>query len=94
MMQGSCFGAAGQSTRYGECNCKGCASCEVAGQARAKGKGAHLSTGCMYEGIPVLHVGQHGVQGPHIQVGRLCQGEASADGPVIHCPLPAVEPTS
>ena len=44
----------------------------------------------MYQGMPVVHVGQHGLQGAHIQVGRLCQGEASADGPVIHCPLPPV----
>ena len=47
----------------------------------------------MYEGIPVLHVGQHGLQGPHIQVSCLSQGEASADGPVIHSPLQAVTQT-
>ena len=44
----------------------------------------------MYEGIPVLHVGQHGAQGPNIQVSCLSQGEASADGPVIYSPLQAV----
>lgn len=64
----------------------------LAGQKEGN-QGTHLGTGCTYEGIPLVHVGQHGVQGPNIQIGGLGQGEAAADGPVVHRPLHPAKPT-
>ena len=42
----------------------------------------------MEQAVPVVQVViQQGRRGANVQVAGLCQGEACADGPVIHCSL-------
>ena len=56
-------------------------------QGRA-GQGGDLGACCAEQGVPVLQVAPQARGGAHVQVGGLSQGEAGADGPVVHRPLP------